>query len=349
MHNAYPRAHAQLQRIGRSGFDTVLGAFDAQAVVAYRPDLVFVEFAVNDHAASIKPFIAPALRGMVAQIRAAVPACEFVFVYHGRVIDGERADRAHLAMHEAVAGALAIPSIDVDELSAQLVARGGAIYIGDSDEALTTDGTHPAAAAERLIGIPFADALLRILASEREPPVPVPAAPHAPPFDGETFCRLIMERHQLPHMGLFNGIVATAGLAHETSGASDALFRRARRFAPHAFAVSGEWGIGEVKRVVPSMHYGAELLIAREAGATLRLPGCTRFACCMGFANGAPLDVRIDRAPAAVTPVPIVSALGQSVWPLLVANGLSDAGHTIEIVANGPMLAFSDIYCIAKE
>ncbi len=345
LERVYPGAHAELQRIGRNGFDSVLAAFDAQSVAARRPDLVFVEFAVNDHAASVKPFIAPALRGIVAQIRHAAAACEFVFVYHGRIVEGVRADRAHLAMHEIVADALAIPSIDIDELSARLVARGQAAYAGDSENALTTDGTHPSAATERLIGIPFARALLDIVASEAATAAPANGAHMAPPFDGETFCRLMAERHQL-HMGIFNGIVATAG--GRAAGTTDDLFRRARRLAPRPFAVSGAWGTGEVKREVASMHHGAELLIAREAGATLRFAGGARFACFMGFANGATLDVRIDGAAATVTPLPVVSATGQSVWPLLVADGLSDAGQTIEIVANGPMLAFSDIYCIEK-
>jgi hypothetical protein len=345
---AYPGARVELQRIGRNGFDTVLAAFDAQSVFVHKPDLVFVEFAVNDHAAGIKPFIVAALQGLVARIRAALPSCECVFVYHGRILYDARAERAQIALHEAVGEALGVPSIDVDELSAQLIARGQASYVGDSPDALTTDGTHPTDASARLVGIPFAQAFLAIVAGAgARAAQPAGELDTAPPFDGETFCRLMMERHQLPDMRLFNGIVvAPAGPAAHVESDTASLFRRARSWAPREFASPGEWGTGSATRAVASMYHRPELLVARAAGATLRVPRCSRFACFMGFASGTTLDIRIDGAGTTITPQAIVSPTGQSVWPLVVVTGLSDGAHTIEVVAGGSMTAFSDVYTI---
>jgi lysophospholipase L1-like esterase len=342
---AYPAAQIELQRIGRTGFDSVLAAFDARSVIAHTPDLVFVEFAVNDHAAGIKPFIAAALHGIVAQIRAALPACEFVFVYHGRIIDGARAERTQIDLPESVADALGAPSIDVDELSAGLVALGQATYLGDSPDALTTDGTHPT--GERLIGIPFAEALLAIVACEGEPASQATESAPIPTFDGETFCRLMMERHQLPDMSLFNGIVVTPA-EPAPRGARDvpSLFERARTLTPKTFAVSGAWADGAATRVVASMYHRPDLLVAQEAGATLRVSGCARFAVFMGFSTGTALDVRIDGAATTIVPQAIVSPAGQSVWPLLVVAGLDDRPHTIEVVASSPLTAFSEIYTL---
>lgn len=361
---AYPAAQLRLTKIGRSAFDSVWAAFDAQSAVAERPDLVLLEFAINDYYVGIRPFIAPALLGTIAQIRETLPECEFVFVYHGRLDAGVPADRTQIEIHDAVAQVLDIPSIDVDRLSADLVARGAAVYVGDAARALTTDGTHQAEAAADLIGQPFAAALGEILraGSDLEPPVELPpladlataavaasggtlAGSIVPQitFDGETFCRLMAERHALD-MSAFNGMILSKP-GPESELACDTLFRRARRAAPSDFIASDGWGVrqGKPRR---GIYHRDESLVALEAGATLRFPLLSRFACFLGFANGSTITVRIDGVSGTILPKVAVAGEARLLFALAVANRLDEGRHVVEISADAPQIAFNDIYYI---
>ena len=74
--------------IGGTGSD--LGAFRAGwDVLAHHPDLVFVEFAVND-GGSPEPMIDRAMEGIVRQMRRADPATDICFVY--TFVSGQRAE-----------------------------------------------------------------------------------------------------------------------------------------------------------------------------------------------------------------------------------------------------------------
>lgn len=365
LQRAYPVAPIHLEAIGRPSFDTLLAAFDAQSAVEGRPDLVLLEFAVNDHAHGMRPFIVPALLGIIAQVRNALPLCEFVFVYHGRFIREGLADRLQIEIHDAVAAVLNIPSFDVDLLSADLVFGGDAVYFGDSPRALTVDGTHQSEAAAELIGIPFSQALLAMVNASGEPGVALELPSLAEvvelaldasrgklagaivptiAFDGVTFCRLMNERHQMPDMSSFDGLIVSA-LRSESPEGNDTLFRRARRTSPRDFHISDGWQIREEKHG-PGMYNRGESLVALEPGATIRVPVCARFACFAGFANQTVLTVRIDGSSAPVQPAAMMSPDGQVIWVLAVADRLGEGEHVVELIANEPMVAVTDIYYI---
>jgi lysophospholipase L1-like esterase len=178
LERAYPQTRIAFKVIGRNGFDTVLAAFDARSVAAQRPDLVLLEFTINDASPAIRPLIVPALLGIVAQIRAAAPACEFAFVYLARPSVDVAADLVQIRIHDALADLFGWPSFDLVRLSVELLRSGDAVYIGDPARALTRDGTHHAPAAARLIGEPFGAALAVVVATpgEADAPLALPAA-----------------------------------------------------------------------------------------------------------------------------------------------------------------------------
>jgi hypothetical protein len=348
----YPASNVKLTIVGRDGWDTVFAAFGCADALREPPDLLFIEFAVNDHAPSIEPFIGPALEGIIHQVRAAAPTCEIAFVYNMRMLDIDvRANQFSIGRYEALADANGIPSLDLEAAFVEIVSRGDARYRGaeDDDDALTTDGTHHTRAAARLAGKPFAQALLDIIASPERPvtvdgsvPEPVPA------FDGAAFCRIIMARHMFTDPEYIeNAVIRIEG--ERPAFVTESPFRRARCLAPRDLIVAGNWALGEVTKMVPSMYHRPELLIATEPGATFRF-ACGSFACIMGFTKGLVmhLTVRIDGETYRPRACFIWDRKGQqSVWVLAILQGLSDAEHIIEVVAETPMVGFTDVFVFA--
>jgi lysophospholipase L1-like esterase len=172
---SYPNARWTLTNRGRNGYMTLGAAFRVDAdVLPYAPDLVIVEFAHNDVTPILVDFIPSALEGIIAQIRAVLPHCEFVFVY--LALPGMAANGPSLAMtaYEAIAHDQGIPSIDLATLSEMLVAGGEADWQGPPERALTVDGVHHGPAAARLLGEPFAEAFLTLLAESNHDSAPPP-------------------------------------------------------------------------------------------------------------------------------------------------------------------------------
>jgi lysophospholipase L1-like esterase len=164
-------APIRLVNRGFRGFFTFAGAFRvADAVLPEAPDLVLLEFAHNDAEADALAAIAPARDGIVAQVRAVHPACEFAFVY--LAAPGAAADGPTPAMHahEAAARYYGFPSFDLATLSEALVAEGVAGWTAGELPALTWDGVHHADAAAELIGRPFAAAFAELLRASHGPP-----------------------------------------------------------------------------------------------------------------------------------------------------------------------------------
>jgi lysophospholipase L1-like esterase len=146
--------------IGGTGSD--LGAFRVgRDVLAHHPDLVFVEFAVNDGGAP-EPMIDRAMEGIVRQIRRHDPATDICFVYTFVVGQRDEVTRTGLtrAMRrdEVVAAYYNIPSVNM-ALPAARQLEAGTLTAQD----FSKDGVHPTNAGYRI----YADTLIAFLESQR--------------------------------------------------------------------------------------------------------------------------------------------------------------------------------------
>ena len=169
----YPEAEVESVNAGMSGTGSDLGVFRLQHdVIQHKPDLLFVEFAVNDGWASAER-ISKAMEGIVRQAWRADPDLDICFVYvvwqgmtegllRGEVPHTYRAD-------DAVAEHYDIPTIHMGMEVARLEAEGKLLFTGkwpESDEEkaalgdkmlFSMDGAHPYEAGHRL----YAEAVAR--------------------------------------------------------------------------------------------------------------------------------------------------------------------------------------------
>lgn len=169
--------------IGGTGSD--LGVFRvAGDVLAHAPDLVFVEFAVND---SNKDLARAALciEGIVRQIRRALPACDICFVYTlcnaPSVIEpfrrGELPPAA--AGHDRVAEHYGLPSVVLGAEVLRLEGAGRLVLVSKGDDradlecqgkvVFCEDGVHPLAAGHDLYVQALAEAFPHLLAGTAPP------------------------------------------------------------------------------------------------------------------------------------------------------------------------------------
>jgi len=140
--------------IGGTGSD--LGAFRVgNDVIAHRPDLVFIEFAVNDGARPPDVVMAT-MEGIVRQIRRADPATDICFVYTLSEpmlpdLAAGRFPNAAAAM-EAVADYYRIPSVHFGVEVSRRIAAGTLVFKADRPKQLdpaavpmlfSSDGVHP--------------------------------------------------------------------------------------------------------------------------------------------------------------------------------------------------------------
>jgi len=155
--------------IGGTGSD--LGVFRyGRDVLAHKPHLVFVEFAVNDGGASPEP-IYRAMEGIVRQTWAADPTTDLCFVYtihRSQLPDlvGGNCPRAASA-HETIAEYYGIPSINMALRVAQMETAGELIFRLDPDQPTPPEGKivfapddcHPSDAGHEIYLKVIADAL----------------------------------------------------------------------------------------------------------------------------------------------------------------------------------------------
>ena len=160
-------APIRLVNCGFRGFFTFAGAFRViDAVLPHAPDLVLIEFAHNDAERDALDAIPAALDGIVAQVRAGNPDCEFAFVYLAPPGAAAAGPSPAMLAYERVADYYGYPSFDLAGLSEQLVAGGRASWTeaaGGPGPALTSDGIHHTAAVAELLGEPFAAAFVELL------------------------------------------------------------------------------------------------------------------------------------------------------------------------------------------
>jgi len=173
--------------IGGTGSD--LGAFRVgHDVIAHKPDLVFVEFAVNDGGAAPEQILAT-MEGIVRQILRANAATDICFVYtlsEPMLPDLAKGvfPRAASTM-EAVADHYAIPSVHFGVEVNRRIADGTLVFKGEKPEKLdpaatpllfSTDGVHPHVQTGHRL---YADVLARALADIQA--AATTAAPHPMP------------------------------------------------------------------------------------------------------------------------------------------------------------------------
>lgn len=135
---------ASIKEIGAAidGADSLLGAFRCQTdLIRQSPDLVFVEFAVNDTGGE-ELRVKRSLEGIVRQIWQANPWAEIVFIYTTTKAQSSAYANGGVpeavGYHQAIARHYGIPEIDLGRALAERIDRGDGSW-----EMLTSDGVHP--------------------------------------------------------------------------------------------------------------------------------------------------------------------------------------------------------------
>jgi len=129
---------------GVSGTGTELGAFRIkEQLLDYKPDVVFVEFAVNGGSDQ-------AMEGIVRQIIAQNPKTDICFIYTivgSQTINYQNGDMpAKIKSFETIAQYYNIPSIHLGMYASKLEKEGSIVWKGASGSvpmAFSADGTHP--------------------------------------------------------------------------------------------------------------------------------------------------------------------------------------------------------------
>lgn len=160
----FPQARVREVNAAIGGTPSDLGAFRVQRdVLEKRPDLVFVEFAVNDGGlpdASVNR----AMEGIVRQIRRDNPRTDICFLYtlareHLPDFAAERLPRT-MRLHEAVAEHYKIPSVNLAAAAARKINGGLMTW-----DAFSKDTVHPTDAGYQI----YADVITAWLQREMDP------------------------------------------------------------------------------------------------------------------------------------------------------------------------------------
>jgi lysophospholipase L1-like esterase len=234
--------------IGGTGSD--LGAFRVgRDVVVRRPDLVFVEFAVNDGSAPPEQ-IQATMEGIVRQVRAADRATDVCFVYtlSSPVLDdlvAGHCQRSATAM-EAVADHYGIPSVHFGPEVARRIADGTLIFKGEwpqpFDPAATpmlfsTDGVHPLVETGHVL---YTDVMCRSLESiETSVPAASEPTPLPPPLRADNWeaARLVPITAEMLHGDWRKCDPGTDPLARQFVHRMDNLWKASAPGATLAFRV----------------------------------------------------------------------------------------------------------------
>ncbi len=157
----YPQAAVTNVNAGYGGTGSDFGAFRLEHdVLSKHPDLVLVEFAVNDGANALA---VRGMEGIVRHIRRASPSTDVCFVYTtvsksvGTYKNG--AVPGAVALEEKIAAYYDIPSVNVGLAGAQKILGGGL-----TSAQFFRDGTHPTDAGHQT----YADALTAFLTDQAQ-------------------------------------------------------------------------------------------------------------------------------------------------------------------------------------
>jgi len=136
----YPKSKISPVNAAIGGTGSDLGAFRLDHdVLTHKPDLVFVEFAVND--AGAKPDrIRKAMEGIVRHIRKALPECDICFVYtitKGNIKDYQAGKLpASASVMEGIAEYYNLPTVNISYEVAKLE-KEGKLVMAASDKGMT--------------------------------------------------------------------------------------------------------------------------------------------------------------------------------------------------------------------
>ena len=192
----YPQAKVEGINAGISGTGSDLGVFRLEHdVLRHDPDVLFVEFAVNDGGTSTER-IHRSMEGIVRQAWRAEPDLDICFVsvvWQGMTEGLRQGDVPHTyRAHEAVAEHYDIPTIHMGLEVARLEAEGTLVFTGtwpETDEERTAlgdrilfsmDGAHPYEAGHRL----YAEAVARAMEEMKDVGEPGPHVLRAPFGEG---------------------------------------------------------------------------------------------------------------------------------------------------------------------
>lgn len=130
-----PKAQIRAVNAAIGGTGSDLGAFRLKYdVLRHEPDLVFIEFAVNDHSAPADR-IRNAMEGIVRQIRRAYPECDICFVYTVTTANLKYYQQGVLppaaAVMEKIAEYYRLPTVNISYEVARLEKEGKLIMTGN--------------------------------------------------------------------------------------------------------------------------------------------------------------------------------------------------------------------------
>jgi lysophospholipase L1-like esterase len=138
----YPKAHFRFFDAAIGGTGSQLAAFRLERdVLAHDPDLVFLEFAVNDNASEVNPHRLAAYESLVRRlVERGVPVVQAIFSTKGDHLPGEKR-RPLWPKHREIAAAYGLPIADAVEHIGKAIESGKATP--DDLWDVPGDGTHP--------------------------------------------------------------------------------------------------------------------------------------------------------------------------------------------------------------
>ena len=161
----YPNKNVKQVNAGISGTPSVFGMYRVNSDIgAYAPDVVFVEFAVNDidngklATSDVELYMETIVRNLLALPKEPV----IIFLYSAND-DSSGSPATHtIPYHDAVAEYYNISSINFYEYMKDAVAEGKYVWEAGAEETLSDDGTHPNAEGHKI----YADYIIDKLESE---------------------------------------------------------------------------------------------------------------------------------------------------------------------------------------
>lgn len=186
LERTYPRSVVRAINAGVGGTGSDLGAFRVgRDVLAHEPDLVFLEFAVNDMGRSDESVLA-AFEGIVRAIRRARPGADLCVVYtlhqdHLKEYASGELPRT-VMLHEQVAERYGLASIHMARDAARRVAAGEVSW-----DTFSRDSCHPTDAGFAMYGQTLREGLTAMLAGPQDAGDVTLAPPlSADPWDAAT-------------------------------------------------------------------------------------------------------------------------------------------------------------------